>query len=670
MRPAFPVPWRWPRRLRSLPQLRLGLRDQIALLGIGGVLLVGAIYVAGLRTQERAQQSADESAVLRNAVAQVAQGLLEARQVETAFLLRRDEATVAKRQEILARTGVRLAEVERIAASLADDDALKRAEAIRPGLNAYGTRFNNVASAQRTLGMTEKDGLEGKLREAVLKAEGRLAGLDQPRLTALMLKMRQHEKDYMLRSEEKYGDAFRAEAEKFGAALEAAPLDAAAKKELEQLIASYQTSFMGFMVGRDTLNEEADDLAQIYGRLRPVVGEVAAAVEQRYQAAHDAMAASRVQTTHRMWWAIGLTILCAGTLSFYVGHRITTPLAKLAGAREQLACGDLDTKVPRLTRRDEIGAIGRAFAVFHAKMVENEALTAGQQAATERAAGERRRLLLSLADGLDAAVGRATAAVTSAAAEMESNTGTVVGAIDETRGRARAVAAASEEAAANVQMAATATEQLSASLAEVVTQVTRSTDVAHRAATEAQHTDQTVRTLAAAAQRIGDVVILINAIAAQTNLLALNATIEAARAGESGRGFAVVASEVKALATQTAKATEEIAGQIAAIQGATEQAVAAIGSIGETVQEVDAIASTIAGIIQQQQRATNEIARSVAQAALGTQGVSENISGVSVDADCAGRAAEGFTQTAQMVATRSSELREAVSGFIAQLRAA
>src|SRR5215813_6712389 len=123
MRPAFPVPWRWPRRLRSLPQLRLGLRDQIALLGIGGVLLVGAIYVAGLRTQERAQQSADESAVLRNAVAQVAQG-----QVETAFLLRRDEATVAKRQEILARTGVRLAEVERIAASLADDDALKRAE--------------------------------------------------------------------------------------------------------------------------------------------------------------------------------------------------------------------------------------------------------------------------------------------------------------------------------------------------------------------------------------------------------------------------------------------------------------------------------------------------------------------------------------------------------------
>jgi methyl-accepting chemotaxis protein len=669
MRLPFPVPWHWP-RLRSLPQLRLGLRYQIALLGIGGVLLVGAIYVVGLRTQEEAQQSADESAILRNAVAQVAQGLLEARQAETAFLLRRDEASIAKRQEILTRTGERLSEVERIAGPLAADDPLKRAEAIRPGLNAYGTRFNNVVSAQRTLGMTEKDGLEGKLREAVLKADSRLAALDQPRLTALMLKMRQHEKDYMLRSEEKYGDAFRAEAEKLGAALEATPLDVAAKKELEQLIASYQTSFMGFMVGRDTLNEEADDLAQIYGRLRPVVAEVAAAVEQRYQAAQDAMAASRAQTTQRMWWAIGLTILCAGALSFYVGQRITTPLAKMAGAMQQLASGDLDTKVPQLTRRDEIGAIGRAFAVFHAKMVENQTLTADQQAASERAEAERRRLLLSLADGLEAAVGQATAAVTSAAADMEINTRTVVGAIEETRGRARAVASASEEAAANVQMAAAATEQMSASLAEVVAQVTRSTDVAHRAATEARHTDQTVRSLAAAAQRIGDVVVLINAIAAQTNLLALNATIEAARAGEAGRGFAVVASEVKALATQTAQATEEIASQIAAMQGATDQAVAAIGSIGETVHEVDAIASTIAGIIHQQQKATNEIAHSVAQAALGTQGVSENISGVSIDADCAGNAAEGFTQTAQMVATRSSELHEAVSGFIAQVRAA
>jgi methyl-accepting chemotaxis protein len=669
MRLPFHVPWHWP-RLPSLPQLRLGLRYQIALLGIGGVLLVGAIYVVGLWTQEQAQQSADESAILRNAVAQVAQGLLEARQVETTFLLRRDEASIAKRQDTLARTGERLSEVERIASPLAADDPLKRAEAIRPGLNAYGTRFHNVVSAQRTLGMTEKDGLEGKLREAVLKADNRLAALDQPRLTALMLKMRQHEKDYMLRSEEKYGDAFRAEAEKFGAALAATPLDAAAKKEIEQLIASYQTSFMGFMVGRDTLNEEADDLAQIYGRLRPVVGEVAAAVEQRYQAAQDAMATSRAQTTQRMWWAIGLTILCAGTLSFYVGQRITTPLAKMAGAMEQLASGDLDTKVPRLTRRDEIGAIGRAFAVFHAKMVENDTLTTEQRAATDRAGAERRRLLLSLADGLEAAVGRASAAVTSAAAEMETNTRTVVGAIEETRGRAKAVASASEEAAANVQMAAAATEQLSASLAEVVAQVTRSTEVAHRAATEAQHTDQTVRSLAAAAQRIGDVVVLINAIAAQTNLLALNATIEAARAGETGRGFAVVASEVKALATQTAKATEEIAGQIAAMQGATEQAVAAIGSIGETVHEVDAIASTIAGIIHQQQQATNEIARSVAQAAIGTQGVSENISGVSLDADCAGDAAEGVTQTAQTVTTRSSELHEAVGGFIAQVRAA
>src|SRR5262249_37770147 len=158
---------------------------------------VGAIYLAGLRIQEEAQRSSDESVVLRNTVAQIAQGLLEARQAETAFLLRRDEASITKRQEAIARIGERLPELEAMAEPLAANDRVKRAEVIRPGLNAYGTRFQNVASAQRTLGMSEKDGLEGRLREAVVKAEDRLKPLDQPRLTALMLKMRQHEKDYM-----------------------------------------------------------------------------------------------------------------------------------------------------------------------------------------------------------------------------------------------------------------------------------------------------------------------------------------------------------------------------------------------------------------------------------------------------------------------------------------
>src|SRR5262249_53118105 len=182
--------------------------------------------------------------------------------------------------------------------------------------------------------------------------------------------------------------------------------------------------------------------------------------EERYGGGQGAVGSSRERTTQRMVWAIGLTVLCAGALSFYVGRRTTRPLGTMARAMEQLASGDLDASIPQLTRRDEIGAIGRAFAVFHAKMVENRTLSAEHQAATARAEAERRQLALSVADGLDTAVGHAAEAVLAATADMETNTETVAGSVDDTRGRAKAVAAGAEEAAANVQTAATATEEL------------------------------------------------------------------------------------------------------------------------------------------------------------------------------------------------------------------
>src|SRR5262245_5255524 len=340
-------------RGRKLRLPRFDLRAQIALLGIGGVLLLGLISAAGSRTQERFQQAADESTQLRAHVAAVAEGLLKARQVETDFLLRRQEALITRRQELLARAGEHLDAIERAIAPLPGDDPLKNATAIRPGLNMYATRFQNVAAAQRTIGFSEKDGLEGQLREAVHKVEKRLSEFDEPRLAVLMLQMRRHEKDFMLRRDEKYGDQLRERVAEFGPLLAASSLPPQAKSEIDGLIKTYEGRFMGFMVGASTLKEEADDLTAIYGRLAPLVAEVQRAAEVNQERAQAEIVASRAWTGKLMWWAIGLIVLCAGALSWWVSQRISIPLKVMAGAMERLAGGDIAVSVPRLQRRDE-----------------------------------------------------------------------------------------------------------------------------------------------------------------------------------------------------------------------------------------------------------------------------------------------------------------------------
>lgn len=200
--------------------------------------------------------------------------------------------------------------------------------------------------------------------------------------------------------------------------------------------------------------------------------------------------------------------------------------------------------------------------------------------------------------------------------------------------------------------------------------MTQSTQIAAKAVEEANRTNQTVQGLSAAAQKIGDVVKLISDIASQTNLLALNATIEAARAGEAGRGFAVVANEVKSLASQTAKATEEISAQVAAMQGATGEAVQAIASIGDTIASINEIATTIASAVEQQGAATLEIARNVQQAAQGTGQVSHNIVGVNQAAGQTGTAASQVLLSAEELSKQSATLRADVDHFLANIRAA
>src|SRR5262249_26759112 len=260
------------RKSRAWP--RPGLRAQIAALGVGGVALIGTIYLVGLRFEAEAQHSADESAALATLMANATQGFLEARQLATEFLQKRDEKSIARHDQLLTQLAETLDKVQELVAPLPDDDPLKRAQSLRSGINMYKTRFQNVVAAQRVLGLNENEGLQGKLRTAVHVVEKRLADFDQPRLSVLMLMVRRHEQGFMLRGNEKYGDELGKRVREFEPALAATDLPQATKAEIKGLIETYQSSFMSFMVGQSTLNEEADDLVAIYGRIRPLLVQV------------------------------------------------------------------------------------------------------------------------------------------------------------------------------------------------------------------------------------------------------------------------------------------------------------------------------------------------------------------------------------------------------------
>ncbi len=275
-----------------------------------------------------------------------------------------------------------------------------------------------------------------------------------------------------------------------------------------------------------------------------------------------------------------------------------------------------------------------------------------------------------IADTFEANVKGVVDAVTASATQLQSTAQSMTATAEETNRQASSVAAASEQASANVQTVASASEELSSSISEIARQVAESSQMSNDAADQARKTNTQVESLAAAAQKIGEVVNLISDIAEQTNLLALNATIEAARAGEAGKGFAVVASEVKSLASQTAKATEEIEGQIGSIQTATTDAVSAIREIGTTIESLSEISSTIASATEQQGAATQEIAGSVQQAATGTSEVSDNIAGVTQAASEAGASASQVLDAANGLTQQSDNLRAEVDRFLTEVRAA
>jgi methyl-accepting chemotaxis protein len=388
-------------------------------------------------------------------------------------------------------------------------------------------------------------------------------------------------------------------------------------------------------------------------------------------AAIESAATQRVGTFNAILWGIsGLVFLIIGGGLVGVGLGVIRPMTRMTGVMARLAGGGLDIEIPSLKRTDEVGAIARAVQVFRENALRVQAMESEQAGLKLKAEEERKLAMSQVADGFEQAIGKIIEAVSSASSEIELAAGSLTRTAETSHKHTAEAASASDRSSANAQSAAAASEQMASSVTEISRQVKQSEDITHAAVRQAEQTNERIAELSQAAGRIGEVVKLIAAVAEQTNLLALNATIEAARAGEAGRGFAVVASEVKALAAQTAKATEEISAQITQMQSATEQSVSAIKAIGGTIGQISEISTAIAAAVEQQGTATQEIARNVQQAAEGAVEVGGCLADVSRGSADTQAAAEQVHGSARSLSQEGQSLKLEVGKFLQTIRAA